>query len=49
MKLRIALAATTFALVAAPLAGTSHASMCNPNIPFDCLIVDTVCGGKICQ
>jgi hypothetical protein len=50
MTLRIALAATSLALVAAPLAGTSHATACNPNVPFACLVVDTVCGdGRLCQ
>jgi hypothetical protein len=51
MKRRIAALALTAAAFAAagPLTSAAHASECNPNIPFACFIVDTVCGGKLCQ
>jgi len=52
MKRRLAaLALAAAALSAAgPLAGSAQAAACNPNIPFACLVVDTVCmHGKLCQ
>jgi hypothetical protein len=50
VKIRLALIATVAALVAAPLAATSQATACNPEIPGACLVVDVVCmHGRLCQ
>ena len=51
MKRRIAALALTAAAFAAagPLTSSAQATACNPNVPFACFIVDTVCGGRLCQ
>lgn len=45
----LALAAAALA-TAGPLTSSAQAVACNPNVPFACLVVDTVClHGRLCQ